>query len=137
MKISFLRRLLRALRFRRNISLWLSDRAVHGCASLVINPVTVASAAAEATVTGFMTRLAHPWTARSLSQREMFLRNLRALRSRRKKLIFILGDIFPSVGFMKKRYGCRTWLTAFLFYPHRLGKIPWILGLLKSNNYDN
>lgn len=99
--------------------------------------MTLHAAAAEATVTGFMTRLAHPWTARSLSQREMFLRNLRALRSRRKKLIFILGDIFPSVGFMKKRYGCRTWLTAFLFYPHRLGKIPWILGLLKSNNYDN
>lgn len=95
------------------------------------------SSAAGAIVARFMHRLAHPGSAESLSQREFFMRNLKSLRGPRKKLIFILGDIFPSVGFMKRRYNCRTKVAAFLFYPHRLGKIPWILGLLRTKNYDN
>lgn len=95
------------------------------------------SAAQEAAVASFMNRLAHPGSVESISQREMFMRNLKALKSPRKKLIFILGDIFPSVGFMKRRYNCRSKVAAFLFYPHRLGKIPWILGHLRTEKYDN
>jgi len=95
------------------------------------------SAAQEAAVASFMNRLAHPGSVESISQREMFMRNLKALKSPRKKFIFILGDIFPSVGFMKRRYNCRSKVAAFLFYPHRLGKIPWILGLLRTEKYDN
>ena len=94
-------------------------------------------AAKEAAVASFMNRLAHPGSVGSISQREMFMRNLKALKSTRKKFIFILGDIFPSVGFMKRRYNCRSKVAAFLFYPHRLGKIPWILGLLRTEKYDN
>ena len=95
------------------------------------------SAAQEAAVASFMNRLAHPGSVESISQREMFMRNLKALKSPRKKFIFILGDIFPSVGFMKRRYNCRSKVAAFLFYPHRLGKIPWILGHLRTEKYDN
>jgi len=95
------------------------------------------SAAQEAAVASFMNRLAHPGSVESISQREMFMRNLKALKSTRKKFIFILGDIFPSVGFMKRRYNCRSKVAAFLFYPHRLGKIPWILGHLRTEKYDN
>ena len=95
------------------------------------------SAAQEAAVASFMNRLAHPGSVGSITQREMFMRNLKALKSPRKKLIFILGDIFPSVGFMKRRYNCRSKVAAFLFYPHRLGKIPWILGHLRTEKYDN
>ena len=94
-------------------------------------------AAKEAAVASFMNRLAHPGSVGSISQREMFMRNLKALKSTRKKFIFILGDIFPSVGFMKRRYNCRSKVAAFQFYPHRLGKIPWILGLLRTEKYDN
>jgi len=94
-------------------------------------------AAKEAAVASFMNRLAHPGSVGSISQREMFMRNLKALKSTRKKFIFILGDIFPSVGFMKRRYNCRSKVAAFLFYPHRLGKIPWILGHLRTEKYDN
>ncbi len=82
----------------------------------------------EAIIARFMSDLMHPGAVESISQREMFTRNLEALRSPGKKLIFILGDIFPSVGFMKRRYGCRSTLRAVLFYPHRLGKLGWILG---------
>jgi Uncharacterised nucleotidyltransferase len=70
------------------------------------------------------------------SQYEMFRRNLGSLKGFRKKLVFITGDIFPSVEFMRHRYGCRTRLSAMLFYPHRLGKLYWILGLRKAKNRD-
>lgn len=99
--------------------------------------LTVHTAAEKATVSGFMHRLAHPGSVESLSQREMFVRNLKALKGRRKKFIFIIGDIFPSVGFMKRRYACRSNLSVILHYPHRLGKILWILGLIRTKNYDN
>lgn len=85
----------------------------------------------------FLTDLAHPGAVESISQQEMFKRNLEALRSTRKKMIFILGDVFPSVGFMKKRYGCRSSLSAALYYPHRLGKLFWILSLFRAKNRGN
>lgn len=44
-----------------------------------------------------------------------------------RKFIFILGDIFPSVSFMKKRYGCNSFWKVLMYYPHRLGKIIWLL----------
>jgi hypothetical protein len=84
----------------------------------------------------FMHDLMHPGSVIPLSQREMFRRNLQALKSPGKKLIFILGDIFPSVGFMKHRYGCHSSLKALLFYPHRLGKLAWVLGLPGARNRD-
>ncbi|MGD0583746.1 MAG: nucleotidyltransferase family protein [Bacteroidales bacterium] len=40
-----------------------------------------------------------------------------------RKLLFIAGDIFPSVRFMKERYGCKTNWKAVLYYPVRLGKL--------------
>jgi hypothetical protein len=43
-----------------------------------------------------------------------------------RKLLFILGDIFPSVRFMKERYSCKNNLQAVLYYPVRLGKL-WLL----------
>ncbi|HPJ06377.1 MAG: nucleotidyltransferase family protein [Bacteroidales bacterium] len=91
----------------------------------------------EAIIARFMRDLMHPGAVESISQREMFTRNLEALRSPGKKLIFILGDIFPSVGFMKRRYGCRSTLKAVLFYPHRLGKLGWILGIRGDKSPGN
>jgi hypothetical protein len=85
---------------------------------------------------GFMHDLMHPGSVVPISQREFFVRNLKSLKSPGKRMIFILGDIFPSIGFMKRRYGCRTAARALLFYPHRLGKIAWILGLNRATNAD-
>jgi hypothetical protein len=42
------------------------------------------------------------------------------------RLRFLAGDIFPSVKWMKKRYGCCT-IMAFLRYPQRLGKLLWLV----------
>ncbi len=84
----------------------------------------------------FMHDLMHPHQVKPESQYEMFRRNLDSLKGFRKKLVFITGDIFPSVEFMRQRYGCRTRLSAMLFYPHRLGKLFWILGLSKGKKQE-
>jgi len=39
---------------------------------------------------------------------------------------FLMGDIFPSLKWMKKRYGC-GWAKAILYYPLRLGKVVRLL----------
>lgn len=42
------------------------------------------------------------------------------------KLIYLLGDLFPTFTFMKKRYSCNSNWKVLLYYPHRLGKILWL-----------
>ncbi len=74
----------------------------------------------------FMHDLMYPGLITPESQHEMFTRNLQSMRGFRKKLIFIAGDTFPSVDFMKRRYGCHSTLSALVRYPHRLGKLFWI-----------
>lgn len=39
---------------------------------------------------------------------------------------FIMGDIFPSLSWMRKRYRCGT-LAALMRYPQRLGKLVWLV----------
>ena len=85
---------------------------------------------------GFMHDLMHPGSVVPISRHEFFTRNLKSLKSPWKRLIFILGDIFPSIGFMKRRYGCSTAARAVLFYPHRLGKLAWILGLFRAKSEE-
>jgi hypothetical protein len=43
-----------------------------------------------------------------------------------RKFLFLLGDIFPSVSFMKNRYKCKSTWKVLLYYPHRIGKIFWL-----------
>ena len=88
-------------------------------------------------VGGFLEKIRKPWSVQSISQREFFLRNLHSFDRWWKRVIFIAGDMFPSVEFMKRRYGCRTALKALLFYPHRLGKLLWILGLKRGGYQDD
>jgi Uncharacterised nucleotidyltransferase len=44
-----------------------------------------------------------------------------------RKAVFLLGDLFPSISFMKKRYNCRSSMKALLYYPHRLGKLWYLI----------
>lgn len=39
---------------------------------------------------------------------------------------FLLGDIFPSLRWMKRRHGCGA-MKAILLYPGRIGKVMWLL----------
>ncbi len=81
----------------------------------------------------FLVNLENPGYAEPVSAAEFYRRNLGAINGTYGKLIFIAGDLFPAITFMKKRYGRRTALGASLFYPHRLGKIFVILKALKKN----
>lgn len=40
-----------------------------------------------------------------------------------RKILFIMGDIFPSVRFMKERYNVKSTVKALFLYPLRLGKL--------------
>ena len=42
------------------------------------------------------------------------------------RLRYLAGDIFPSVKWMKERYGC-SGMKVMLYYPHRLGKLLWLV----------
>lgn len=43
-----------------------------------------------------------------------------------RKVLYVTGDLFPTITFMKKRYKCSTALKAILHYPHRFGKLVWL-----------
>ncbi|MCU0474342.1 MAG: nucleotidyltransferase family protein [Bacteroidales bacterium] len=43
-----------------------------------------------------------------------------------RKILFLLGDLFPTIRFMKKRYNCRSGWKSLLYYPLRWGKL-WYL----------
>ena len=73
-------------------------------------------------VVAFRDKLPDPGEAKTRSEKDLFLENFRSLKGIRHKLIFLTGDIFPSIEFMKSRYGCSTLLSAILHYPHRLWK---------------
>jgi hypothetical protein len=45
-----------------------------------------------------------------------------------RKFLYVLGDVFPSISFMKKRYKCKNTLQAVRYYPVRLGKLLWLIG---------
>lgn len=80
----------------------------------------------------FLVNLEDPGYAEPGSAAEFYSRNLRSVNGIGGKLIFIAGDLFPSVTFMKNRYRCRTAFSALLHYPHRMGKIFVILKALKK-----
>jgi hypothetical protein len=42
------------------------------------------------------------------------------------RLRYVLGDILPSIRWMKKRHNCSSFVALF-FYPRRLGKLLWLL----------
>ncbi len=43
-----------------------------------------------------------------------------------RKFLYLMGDLFPSIAFMKNRYKCASKWKAILYYPHRIGKIIWL-----------
>ena len=83
-------------------------------------------------VNGFMEKLRQPGSIIPQSPRSKYFELIGSLPGLRRKLIFITGDIFPSVDFMMRRYSCQSAAGALVRYPHRLGKVIWIFTLLLS-----
>ena len=57
---------------------------------------------------------------------EIYRYNLGEIRGFPRKLLFVAGDLFPTIEFMKRRYGCNSRFKAALHYPLRWGKL-WYL----------
>jgi hypothetical protein len=43
-----------------------------------------------------------------------------------RRVLYVLGDLFPSISFMKNRYKCKSTWRVLFYYPHRVGKILWL-----------
>ena len=67
---------------------------------------------------------------------EVFRQNLKEVRVIHRKILYVIGDLFPTTGFMKTRYKCRSWLKAMLYYPHRWGKLLYLFRGNKSRKKD-
>ncbi len=44
-----------------------------------------------------------------------------------RKFLYVIGDLFPTIEFMKKRYACGSGWKALVYYPLRLGKLWYLL----------
>jgi len=64
----------------------------------------------------------------SLQNRALIYRNnLKEIPGIYRKILFVLGDLFPTLEFMKKRYKCRSSLKVLLYYPLRFGKLWYLI----------
>lgn len=43
------------------------------------------------------------------------------------KILYVTGDLFPGISFMKKRYRCSSAVKAMMYYPHRWGKLVYLV----------
>jgi hypothetical protein len=48
-----------------------------------------------------------------------FRNNIREVKGIHRKILFTLGEIFPTIEFMKKRYNCKSTFSALFRYPPR------------------
>ncbi len=81
----------------------------------------------EAISSYFIEGLTNPGISVTGGFNDLYRSNLDALPGTKNKLIFLLGDIFPSFSFMKGRYNCKTLFCIFIHYPYRIGKIFWFI----------
>jgi hypothetical protein len=58
---------------------------------------------------------------------QRYRNNLKEIPGIHRKILYFIGDLFPTISFMKKRYSCNSTIKALLYYPMRLGKIWYLL----------
>jgi len=73
--------------------------------------------------TKFIEFLRHPKEHHDDIHSESLLKPLKDLNGFYNKILFITGYLFPSITFMKYRYGAGSAATATLYYPVRWGKL--------------
>lgn len=75
----------------------------------------------------FISFLKSPKGNTSPDRAEIFRQRLSEVNGIHRKFLFVFGDLFPTMAFMKKRYNCKNKITALLYYPHRFGKLIYLL----------
>jgi hypothetical protein len=86
------------------------------------------------TITRFLFFLKSPKNNPPLDKAFVYREIVREIPGFYRKLLFLAGDIFPSITFMKKRYNCSSRLKAIINYPARLGKVWWLVKIARQND---
>jgi len=84
------------------------------------------SYADDKSIEKFIFFLGSPKNNAPLKKHVLYRQIIKDITGFHRRSLFVLGDILPSVAFMKKRYETRSTLRAIMHYPHRLGKILWL-----------
>ncbi|HEX2920746.1 MAG TPA: nucleotidyltransferase family protein [Bacteroidales bacterium] len=56
-----------------------------------------------------------------------YQKTIKNIKGIHRKALFVIGDLFPTIAFMKQRYKCKSGLKSLLYYPHRWGKLGWLV----------
>ncbi|HLN20212.1 MAG TPA: nucleotidyltransferase family protein [Bacteroidales bacterium] len=75
----------------------------------------------------FIYFLRRPKNNPRVEKSSLYRKNLGKIPGLHRKFLYVAGDLFPTLTFMKERYRCSSALKAALYYPHRWGKIMWLL----------
>lgn len=77
-------------------------------------------------ITKFIFFLRSPKDNPPLNKAKFYRQVINDIPGLHRKFLYILGDLFPKVSFMKNRYKCNSTWRVLLYYPHRVGKILWL-----------
>lgn len=80
-----------------------------------------------ASINKFMFFLKSPKDNPAPDRALIYRNNFKEIAGFYRKTLFVLGDLFPTLEFMKKRYNCRSSLKALLYYPLRFGKLLYLI----------
>lgn len=75
--------------------------------------------------TVFLKGLMNPGHVVTSGNKDIYYNTLKGIPGIGKKMLYLLGDLFPSLAFMKKRYNCKGLFSVLMHYPLRFGKIIW------------
>lgn len=90
----------------------------------------------ENTIYKFIYFLRNPRNNPALKNGTSYRQIIKSIPGFHRKVIYIAGDLFPSTDFMKKRYNHnRVWKILF-YYPHRWGKVIWMVGRDEKDGHD-
>lgn len=84
------------------------------------------------TIDRFLFFLRNPKNNPPLDKSLVYRQIIKDIPGINRKFLFLLGDLFPSLTFMQKRYKCKTRLIAFFYYPLRFGKLLWFIKIARQ-----
>ncbi|MDZ7739090.1 MAG: nucleotidyltransferase family protein [Bacteroidales bacterium] len=62
-----------------------------------------------------------------ISKRKNYRQRVRNIPGRRRRFIYIMGDIFPSYSYMSHRYNTGNKVILTFLYLHRIAKLSWLV----------
>ncbi len=107
---------------------------IHPALEVLINKKTP-----DNTVQLFKTFLSQPkGHPAQYSRANNYRQTIKQIQGLHRKIIFITGDIFPSLCFMQSRYNTRSKCLALLYYPYRFGKLIYLVRITRIRaNFPN